>query len=142
MHNLCYAHAEQQLRQLALRPDLVLLVMMHLRLACLWPDMLRSPIWRHLLLLRAVIAHENGTRVRGHGFTFVASAVEQTLELAAWSRVVPHRLCRCPTCSLPALPFALPPFGHKSFRHSGPCTTFFPPAFPPRLRSGLAGPHV
>ena len=30
-----------------------------------------------LLLLRAVVAHENGTRVRGHGFTFVASAVEQ-----------------------------------------------------------------
>ena len=30
-----------------------------------------------LLLLRAVFARENGTRVRGHGFTFVASAVEQ-----------------------------------------------------------------
>jgi hypothetical protein len=38
---------------LSSEPDLVLLVLMHLRLACLWPDMLRSPIWRHLLLLRA-----------------------------------------------------------------------------------------
>ncbi|KAH8092119.1 hypothetical protein JL720_5703 [Aureococcus anophagefferens] len=30
-----------------------------------------------LLLPRAIVARENGTRVRGHGFTFVASAVEQ-----------------------------------------------------------------
>ena len=38
---------------LSSEPDLVLLVLMHLRLACLWPDMLRSPIWHNLLLLRA-----------------------------------------------------------------------------------------
>ena len=38
---------------LSSEPDLVLLVLMQGRLACLWPDMQRGPIWRHLLLLCA-----------------------------------------------------------------------------------------